>query len=364
MRARPPWTGWSRSRSAGSPSPPPPPPASGSGTAPSTGSTSSIRRATWTSPSRWSARSACSTAPSPCSTRWPASSRRPRRSGARPTGTACRGSSSPTRWTGSAPTSIAASSMIRDRLTKKAYPIQLPVGSGELFTGHIDVLRRVEIIFDDETLGKTFTEMPVPEAYRERVEAARHEVIEAAVEHDDELLEKYLGGAELSFDEISSAIRKATTAGSDRAGALRRLLQEQGRAGAARRGHRLPAEPGRTSPPIKGHLPLHDDTLVERAPRTTSRSRALAFKIATDPYVGRLTFFRVYSGSLKSGQLRLQQHQGQAGADRAAAPDARQQAGRDRGSARRRHRARPSVSRTPAPATRCPTRTSRSSSRR
>ena len=92
--------------------------------------------------------------------------------------------------------------MIRDRLTKKAYPIQLPVGSGELFTGHIDVLRRVEIIFDDETLGKTFTEMPVPEAYRERVEQARHEVIEAAVEHDDELLEKYLGGEELSLDEI------------------------------------------------------------------------------------------------------------------------------------------------------------------
>ena len=72
--------------------------------------------------------------------------------------------------------------MIRDRLTRRAFPLQLPVGSGELFTGHIDVLRRVEIIFDDATLGKTYTEMPVPEAYRERVEKARHEVIEAAVE--------------------------------------------------------------------------------------------------------------------------------------------------------------------------------------
>jgi len=78
--------------------------------------------------------------------------------------------------------------MIRDRLTKRAFPLQLPVGSGEMFTGHIDVLRRVEVVFDEATLGKTFTEMPVPEAYQERVEQARHEVIEAAVEHDEALL--------------------------------------------------------------------------------------------------------------------------------------------------------------------------------
>src|ERR671937_2937800 len=100
--------------------------------------------------------------------------------------------------------------MIRDRLTKKAYPLQLPVGSGELFTGHIDLLRRVEVIFDEETLGKTFTEMPVPEAYRERVEQARHELIEAAVEHHDRLLEKYLSGEELTEAEIHEAIRHAT----------------------------------------------------------------------------------------------------------------------------------------------------------
>ena len=103
--------------------------------------------------------------------------------------------------------------MIRDRLTKKAFPIQLPMGSGELYTGHIDVLRRVEVVFDDATLGKNFTEMPIADAYRERVEAARHEVIEAALEHDEELLEKYLGGAELSLEEIQRAIRTATCGG-------------------------------------------------------------------------------------------------------------------------------------------------------
>ena len=103
--------------------------------------------------------------------------------------------------------------MIRDRLTKNAFPIQLPVGSGELFTGHIDVLRRVEIVFDDSTLGKTFTEMPVPDAYKAQVEQARHELIEAAVEHDDVLMEKYLAGEELSHRGDLRAIRKATVRG-------------------------------------------------------------------------------------------------------------------------------------------------------
>ncbi len=191
-------------------------------------------------------------------------------------------------------------SMIRDRLTKKAYPIQLPVGSGEMFTGHIDVIRRVEYIFDDETLGKTFTEMPVPEAYRERVEAARHEVIEAAVEHDDELMEKYLGGAELSYEEIQRAIRKATTSGSIvpvLCGASFKNKGVQALLDAVI--DYLPSP--EDVPPIVGHLPLHDETHVERCASDGEPFSALAFKVATDPYVGRLTFFRVYSGSLKSG---------------------------------------------------------------
>ncbi len=190
--------------------------------------------------------------------------------------------------------------MIRDRLTKKAYPLQLPVGSGEMFTGHIDVLRRVEFIFDDETLGKTFTEMPVPEAYRDRVEAARHEVIEAAVEHDEELLEKYLAGHELSFDEIQRAIRKATTSGAIvpvLCGASFKNKGVQALLDAVI--DYLPSP--EDVPPIKGHLPQHDETIAERCPRDNEPFSALAFKIATDPYVGRLTFFRVYSGSLKSG---------------------------------------------------------------
>ena len=190
--------------------------------------------------------------------------------------------------------------MIRDRLTKKAYPIQLPVGSGETFTGHIDVLRRVEVVFDEETLGKTFTEFPVPDAYKDRVEAARHEVIEAAVEHDEELLEKYLGGAELSYEEIQRAIRKATTSGSIvpvLCGASFKNKGVQALLDAV-----IDYLPSPTDvPPIQGHLPLHDDTHIERCASDGEPFSALAFKVATDPYVGRLTFFRVYSGSLKSG---------------------------------------------------------------
>src|SRR5512145_2555719 len=100
--------------------------------------------------------------------------------------------------------------MIRDRLSKRAFPLQLPVGSGETFTGHIDVLERKQYIFDEATLGKTFTVSDVPADMLDAVELARHEAVEAAVEHDDLLMEKYLGGEELSIEEIRRAIRKAT----------------------------------------------------------------------------------------------------------------------------------------------------------
>src|SRR5437588_12034394 len=84
--------------------------------------------------------------------------------------------------------------MIRDRLTRHAYPIQLPVGTGETFTGHIDVIERKQYIFDDESLGKKFEITEVPEQYREAMEKARHDVIEAAVSHDEALIEKYFSG--------------------------------------------------------------------------------------------------------------------------------------------------------------------------
>ena len=191
-------------------------------------------------------------------------------------------------------------SMIRDRLSKKAFPLQLPIGSGETFTGHIDLIRQVEIVFDDENMGKTFTEMPIPEAYREQVALYRHELIEAAGEHVEEGLERYLAGQEPTIDEIRAGIRKSTINGwmvpvlcgaSFKNKGVQALLDSVI--------DFLPAPSD--IPPIKGHLPLHDDTYVERIASDDESFSALAFKIMTDPYVGRLTYFRVYSGSIKSG---------------------------------------------------------------
>jgi elongation factor G len=190
--------------------------------------------------------------------------------------------------------------MIRDRLTKNAYPIQLPVGSGELFTGHIDVIARKQYIFDEETLGKTFTVVEVPADMHDAVELARHELIEAAVTHDEQLIEKYLSGEELTDEEIRHAIRAATVGGfitpvlcgaSFKNKGVQALLDSVI--------DFLPAPVDVKA--IKGHLPHHDETFDERPPSDEAPFAALAFKIATDPFVGKLTFFRVYSGVLESG---------------------------------------------------------------
>ncbi len=190
--------------------------------------------------------------------------------------------------------------MIKDRLSKRAFALQLPVGSGELFTGHIDVIERKQYIFDEASLGKTFAVVDVPDEYKEACEAARFEAIEAAVEHDEELMQKYLDGTELTIADIRRAIRKATIAmefvpvlcgASFKNKGVQALLDAVI--------DYLPA-PSEVKA-IQGHLPHHDEHFEERPVNDETPFAALAFKIATDPFVGKLTFFRVYSGVLKSG---------------------------------------------------------------
>jgi elongation factor G len=190
--------------------------------------------------------------------------------------------------------------MVRERLGAKAIPIQLPLGSGELFTGVVDLIRQIEIVYDDETLGKKYVEGPVPAALQDKVAALRHELLEAVVEHDDTILHKYLEGQALTEDEIRTVLRKATVAGhvvpvlcgaAFKNKGVQQLLDAVV--------DYLPAPVDVAA--IQGHLPHHDATHAERHASDEEPFAALAFKIATDPYVGKLTFFRVYSGVLAAG---------------------------------------------------------------
>jgi elongation factor G len=189
---------------------------------------------------------------------------------------------------------------IRERLGAKAYPVQLPLGEGELFTGVVDVIRGVELVYDETKQGKTWNEGPIPDALRDKVAQLRHELLEAAVEYDDELLEKYLETHELSEDEIRRAVRAATT----------RLGIVPVFCGAAFKNKGVQQLldgvvdflPGPLDiPAVQGHVPHHGETKETRCAGDEEPFAALAFKIMTDPFVGRLTFIRVYSGVLKSG---------------------------------------------------------------
>ena len=190
--------------------------------------------------------------------------------------------------------------MVRERLGAKAVPIHVPLGSGELFTGLIDVVRQVEIVYDDETLGRKYVEGPVPAALKDKVARMRSELLEAVVEHDDAILHKYLEEHALTEDEIRTVLRKATIAGHVvpvLCGAAFKNKGVQALLDAVVDYLPSPID----IPAIQGHLPHHDATHAVRNASDDEPFAALAFKIMTDPYVGKLTFFRVYSGVLNAG---------------------------------------------------------------
>ncbi|MDE3007377.1 MAG: elongation factor G [Gemmatimonadota bacterium] len=193
--------------------------------------------------------------------------------------------------------------MMKDRLGANAHPVQYPLGEGELFTGMVDIIERKAIIFEDE-MGSNITEGPVPDGLKDTIEELRNALLEAAVEHDDELIEKYFAGEELTDDELRHAIRTATIKGVIFPVFCGSAFKNKG-VQALLDGviDYLPAPVDVAA--IQGHLPQHDETFEERPADDDAPFSALAFKIATDPYVGKLTFFRVYSGSLPSGSYVL-----------------------------------------------------------
>ena len=188
--------------------------------------------------------------------------------------------------------------MMKERLKCNAVPIQLPIGSEDTFKGIIDLVEmKADIYYDD--LGKDVRVEEIPEDMKELAEKYHSELIEHVAEQDDELLEKYLGGEELTIQEIKDCIRKSTIANtmvpvtcgtSYRNKGVQKLLDAI-----------IDFMPAPTDvPAIKGINPDTEEE-VERHSSDDEPFAALAFKIATDPFVGKLCFFRVYSGSVSAG---------------------------------------------------------------
>ena len=189
--------------------------------------------------------------------------------------------------------------MMRDRLGANAFAVQYPLGEADLFTGVIDIVAMQAYVWDDE-LGATIVEVGIPESLRPKVEGLRHELIEAALVHDDELLEKYLLGEPLAEEEVRRAVRAATASGAFfpvfcgsafKNKGIQRLLD-----GVI---DYMPSPLDVAA--IEGRQPHGDAIRQSRETSDEAPLAALAFKIVTDPFVGRLTYVRVYSGSLPKG---------------------------------------------------------------
>jgi elongation factor G len=189
---------------------------------------------------------------------------------------------------------------IRDRLGCTPVAVQIPIGAEENFEGVVDLVRMKAIYWDEESRGTKYEERDVPDELVDQCNESRELMVEAAAEANDELMEKYLEDGELSMEEIKEGLRLRTI-GNEIVPAL---------CGSAFKNKGIQAMLDAVidylpSPvevePIKGILDDADETEGHRLPRDDEPFAALAFKIATDPFVGALTFFRVYSGILKSG---------------------------------------------------------------
>ena len=189
-------------------------------------------------------------------------------------------------------------SMMKERLQANAVPIQLPIGAEADFRGQIDLLKMKAEIYTDD-LGNTIDETEIPADLKDAAEEARATLVEAVAETDDELMEKYLNGEELSHEELMTGIRKATIAGTMTpvlCGTSYRNKGVQPLLDAIVDFLPSPLD----IPPVEGTKKNSDEVVTRKADDKEPFS-ALAFKIMADPFVGKLVFFRVYSGSLKSG---------------------------------------------------------------
>ena len=197
---------------------------------------------------------------------------------------------------------FAVVQQMRDKLEANPVLMQLPIGQEEFYTGLVDLIENKAYQWDDSSLGMEFSEIEIPEEMREQVEEYRTLLIEGAAEESEEMLERYLMDPEsITADEIRQAVRKAT---------LEMRITPVFCGSSLRNKGVQPLLNGVTAflpspldlPPVQGINPQNDAEEV-RPSDVEAPFSALAFKIATDPFVGRIAFFRVYSGSLTSGSV-------------------------------------------------------------
>ncbi len=190
--------------------------------------------------------------------------------------------------------------MMHDRLHSTFIPVQIPIGSGELFSGMIDLIRNTAVIYEGDGVNLTYHELPIPDDLKDSAHDNREKMLESISDYDDHLLELFLEDKPIDENQIKVAIKKATIArqitpvilgSAFKNKGIRRLLDTVV--------DYLPSP--EDVPPVKGHHPKTNKEL-ERKPSDDEPFSALAFKVATDSHVGKLVFFRVYSGVIKKGQ--------------------------------------------------------------
>lgn len=188
---------------------------------------------------------------------------------------------------------------IKLRLGARTVPLQIPLGEGDLFTGLVDLVKMKAVIYDETSLGTKWIEQEIPRDLVERVEEARTQLLEAASEFDDHLMEKYLDGEEISEEELKAAIRKGTLKNEIVPVLLGSAFKNKGvqRLLDAIVDY-LPSP--LDVPPVTGIDPRSEKEVVRKV-SDDEPFTALAFKIMTDPYVGKLTYFRVYAGRATAG---------------------------------------------------------------
>ncbi|MBF0188761.1 MAG: elongation factor G [Magnetococcales bacterium] len=189
--------------------------------------------------------------------------------------------------------------MMRERLGANSYAAQIPIGAEEDFRGMVDLVSMKAMIFDDESMGAKFEVTEIPEDLVDLCEESRLALLEASLEQDDDLMEKYLEGEEISEADFKECIRKSVINNAFVpvfCGSAFKNKGVQPLLDAVVEYFPAPVD----IPPVEGQIPDKEETELRKSDDDEPFS-ALAFKIMADPFVGTLTFFRVYSGVLKSG---------------------------------------------------------------